>query len=165
MKNPLISSAQPGPLKGIRADIYRHDLNSTMNILRGFNQIVIVGEGIEGDAIASEFSPAVEIGRVSFQGETFTHLRPVSHRGKWMMFGGDFVYSNQPDFRRVFGDAHLKLHDRYEGKTLNQRFSTTEGQGVRFGVGLFHLTAFHLFSPARAVLSKGDKSRADHKQG
>ena len=41
-------------------------------------------------------------------------LRPVSGRGHWTMFGGNFAYSCDSRFAELFGHSPIAIHDRIE---------------------------------------------------
>ena len=34
---------------------------------------------------------------------------------RWLMFGGNFVYSSDSRFARAYGNSPLAVHDRFEG--------------------------------------------------
>ena len=34
---------------------------------------------------------------------------------RWLMFGGNFVYSSDSRFAETYGNSPLAIHDRYEG--------------------------------------------------
>lgn len=111
---PVPTSALPKQ-KGIRASIYRHFLPQNCHLLGQMDTVVIVGEGIEGNAYASEHCPAVYVEASALGKEHVPHLCPVGHEQKHLMASGDWVYSDQPDFKAHF-PGFLKLFDRYEGR-------------------------------------------------
>ena len=114
-QTPATSPPTDQPQSGIRAQIYRHQKQHSSSLMSGVEDVVIVGEGIVGNGFVSERTPAVYLSPCAMKGYP-DHLRPVGHEEKWLMFNGDFVHSNQPDFEEKFGrDTFIKLHDRYEG--------------------------------------------------
>lgn len=42
------------------------------------------------------------------------HLKPEGEK-RWTMFGGNFVYSSDSRFGRVYGARPMHVHDRIEG--------------------------------------------------
>jgi hypothetical protein len=115
-QTPVTSPATDQPQTGIAAHIYRHCRQLESSLLAGVQDVVIVGEGIVGNGTVSERTPAVYLSPCAMRGYP-DHLRPAGHKKKWLMFNGDFVHSNQPDFEERFGrGTFIKLHDRYEGK-------------------------------------------------
>ena len=111
---PVQTPALPNQ-KGIRAQIYRHFGPNDQHLLGHVDSVVIVGEGITGNACVSERCPAVYVEPSVLGNEYAPHLRPVGHEKKHLMASGDWVYSNQPDFAAHF-NGFIKLHDRYEGR-------------------------------------------------
>ena len=116
-KNPATTQKA---LTGIRAYIYRHGRQPESSLLYASNEVVIVGEGIVGNAVVSERNPAVYLS-TSANKIYPPYLRPEGHRQKWLMFNGDHVSSNQPEFEALFGKGtFIKLHDRYEGNQAHE---------------------------------------------
>ncbi|MCX6213738.1 hypothetical protein [Spirosoma sp.] len=111
---PVLTPA-PQKQNGIRAQIYRNYGPNEQHLLGHVDSVVIVGEGITGNAFVSERCPAVYLEPSALGEEYAPHLRPVGHEKKQLMASGDLVYSDQPDFAAHF-KGFLKLHDRYEGR-------------------------------------------------
>lgn len=106
------------PLRGIIAHIHRSWMGdcSKQGISSRADRVIVVGPGVPEVFTATEKEPAVEIGTVTFDGETTYHLRPYGEPGKQYMAGGTFVFTSDSRFRELFPFyGAVPLHDRHEG--------------------------------------------------
>ncbi len=46
---------------------------------------------------------------------SYRYLRPRGMEGKWMMYGGNYLFSCDSRWRESHGHFPLPIHDRYEG--------------------------------------------------
>lgn len=108
----------PKPLRGLLAYVYRNGDTDASNggISSRCQRVIVTGPGVPEIFEASDERPAVEIGKVEYNGETTYHLRPAGEPGTRYMAGGAFVSTSDSRFRKLFPFyGAIPLHDRYEG--------------------------------------------------
>ena len=103
-------------MKGLLCELYAcQDFpRDTLSVIPENVKYVIIPE-LSGPFEASEDKPELTVVRRMIAGKEYIHLEPTKERkeGKWLMFGGRFVWTSDSRFRNVF-NGPIPLHDRYE---------------------------------------------------
>lgn len=102
---------------GLIADIYRNShykqVNEPLNILKDCTSCVVVGDGIDRVFEPTDSKPEVHIKTKNVSGRDYVYAVPAGHDGKWLMFGGNFIWSSDSRFREL-STQPIPLHDRVE---------------------------------------------------
>ena len=102
--------------KGLIVNVYRdghRPTDCTMNgISKRYDRFVLVGAGIDEIFEASEDMPAIEL-VPAVQGGKRAHVKEQGDQ-RWLMFGGNFVYSSDSRFAALNNGNPIAVFDRYE---------------------------------------------------
>ena len=106
-------------VQGLVIYVYRGKFGDCSNggISSRYNELILVGEGIEGPEVVDLDNPpenAVKIVKRKLFGgsEEYMHIEPLNNEGKWFMYGGNIACASDSRFPSRYP---LKIHDRYEG--------------------------------------------------
>lgn len=104
--------------RGLPVEVFRSDLGDCTNggISSQRRELYIVG------CETSPFYPTdirecVWVESREVMGETYKHARPLYHRKRWYMAGGNFIYTSDSRYKELTGISYpVSIHDRYEGR-------------------------------------------------
>jgi hypothetical protein len=104
------------PEKGFTADIfasYTFGRDGLSVLPEGIKTVTILDGSLPAMHSPDERTPAVRIVRREIARKLYVHAEPVCAAGKWLQFGGRFLWCHDSRFRDAFGGP-VPLHDRCE---------------------------------------------------
>lgn len=100
--------------------IYRNCMGDCTNggVSSNFNTALLFRDEISADAAAKMGAGRVAILRLETKptigSEPYLRAVPMGER-RWVMFGGNFIWSSDSRFRQEVSERPLPIHDRIEG--------------------------------------------------
>lgn len=101
-------------IKGLSVEIFKNPLGNFTNggASSRFDHAILVGEGIPEISSPHNGEPVFKLVKRTVFGKEYRHVEPLDNpQGKWVMFGGNFVYTSDSRFPN---DYPLAIHDRIE---------------------------------------------------
>ena len=121
-------------LRGYSVNFYRRENvgGQSYNVVSNgqFDHIVLVTDGVNGDAsTVNSDEPYLQLKTKHVTSEPYLYAEPVNMgtEGKWVMFGGAFVYTSDSRFTREVSRQPIPVHDRVESYKLSSGGSMEEG--------------------------------------
>lgn len=114
--------------RGLPAEVFRSELGDCTNggISSEARELYILG------CETSPFYPTdlrqcVTIEGSDVMGEHYVSVKPVVHRKRWYMAGGNFLYTSDSRYKEITGISYpVSIHDRYEGGNSNEKIRSME---------------------------------------
>lgn len=104
--------------KGLHVNVLRSTLGDCTagGVTSKYDTFLLVGEGIPELFEAREGEVVLRLVKRNIGGKEYLHVEPTEEitRGRWVMFGGNFIFSSDSRFRNV-SQYPLAVHDRIEG--------------------------------------------------
>lgn len=104
--------------RGLSAEVFRSELGDCTNggISSEARELYLLG------CETSPFYPTdlrqcVMIEGRDVMGEHYVSAKPIVHRKRWYMAGGNFLYTSDSRYKEITGISYpVSIHDRYEGR-------------------------------------------------
>ena len=78
------------------------------------DKFILVGPGIPEIFEAAEGEVYLTFEKMEIGNKTYYHAKPSNANGKWIMAGGNFVYTSDSRMDIINGGHPISVHDRIE---------------------------------------------------